>query len=297
MDVSIIIINYNTCQLTLQCLQSVFEKTINIKFEVIVVDNGSCDDSIIRIQQEFPQVILIENKENLGFGKANNLGAKIACGKYLFLLNSDTIICNNAVMYMFNFMEDNCRKLNIGAIGTLLMGYNNLITHSYGRFPHPVTLLLDVLRSYFKRKYQYGIYKEKRSNFEVDYITGADLFILNETFQKLKGFDPSFFMYFEETDLQKRMAKKGLKRYIISEPQIIHLEGVSFQTRLDSSIKKSNSRRLMYQKSMFKYVRKHFSIFSYILFRIIYCSIRSISLIDPKYSFNERWRYFKALFS
>jgi GT2 family glycosyltransferase len=296
MDVSIIIVNYNTCQLTLQCLQSIFEKIIGVKFEVIIVDNASSDDSVIRIKQNFPQVILIESRTNLGFGKANNLGAEYACGKYLFLLNSDTIICNNAILDMFHFMESNCEKLHIGAVGTLLIGQNNLIIHSFSRFPRPVTLILDALKGYFFRSYKHEYIKENQLFFEVDYIIGADLFLLNETFKKLKGFDPNFFMYFEETDLQKRMAKIGLTRYIIRGPQIIHLEGVSFRKNLNGS-KTSNMRRLMYQESMFKYIYKHFDMFSYVSFRIFYCFIRSISLIDPKYPFHERWHYFKALFS
>ena len=97
MDVSIIIVNYNTCELTRNCLKSVFEQTKNIDFEVIVSDNGSKDGSVEMIKKEFPYVILIENNANLGFGAANNRGLKIAKGKYIFYLNCDTILLNNAV--------------------------------------------------------------------------------------------------------------------------------------------------------------------------------------------------------
>lgn len=97
MDVSIIIVNYNTKELTRNCLRSIFDQTKDVDFEVIVSDNGSTDGSIEMIRAEFPQVILIENNANLGFGAANNRGLKIARGKYVFYLNSDTVLLNNAV--------------------------------------------------------------------------------------------------------------------------------------------------------------------------------------------------------
>ncbi|MGN0729950.1 glycosyltransferase [Treponema sp.] len=101
LDVSIIIVNYNTLELTKNCLKSIFEQTNGILFEVIVSDNGSTDGSIEMIKSEFPQVILIENNANLGFGAANNRGLKIEKGKYIFYLNSDTVLLNKAVKIFF----------------------------------------------------------------------------------------------------------------------------------------------------------------------------------------------------
>ena len=96
-DVSVIIVNYNTKDLLRDCINSVIEQTKNISFEIIVSDNGSSDGSIEMLKAEFPKVIILNNKENLGFGKANNRGAEISNGKYLFLLNSDTVLLNNAI--------------------------------------------------------------------------------------------------------------------------------------------------------------------------------------------------------
>ena len=121
MDVSIIIVNYNTKQLLKDCLNSIYEHTENISFEVIVSDNGSKDGSIEMLKAEFPQVILIENNANLGFGKANNKGLAIAKGKYIFYLNSDTILLNNAVKLFFDYFEENGKKENIGALGCNLL--------------------------------------------------------------------------------------------------------------------------------------------------------------------------------
>lgn len=111
MNVSVIIVNYNTKELTKNCLASIFEKTKNIDFEVIVSDNGSTDGSIEMIKSDFPQVVLIENNVNLGFGKANNIAAKIAKGKYLLFLNSDTILLNNAVKEFFDRAVDEKNKI------------------------------------------------------------------------------------------------------------------------------------------------------------------------------------------
>ena len=116
-DVSIIIVNYNTMDLTRNCLKSVFEQTKDISFEVIVSDNGSNDGSIEMIKSEFPQVVLIENNANLGFGAANNRGLKMTKGKYIFYLNSDTVLLNNAVKNFFDYWENSPEKEKIGAFG------------------------------------------------------------------------------------------------------------------------------------------------------------------------------------
>lgn len=105
MDVSVIIVNYNTLDLTRNCLKSIYEQTKDINFEVIVSDNGSVDGSIEMIRQDFPQVVLIENNANLGFGAANNRGLKIARGKYILYLNSDTLLQNNVVKIFYDYWE------------------------------------------------------------------------------------------------------------------------------------------------------------------------------------------------
>ena len=130
MNVSVIIVNYNTKELTKNCLASIFEKTKNIDFEVIVSDNGSTDGSIEMIKSDFPQVVLIENNANLGFGKANNIAAKIAKGKYLLFLNSDTILLNNAVKEFFDRAV--CEKNKI--LGCILVNEIGTPVHSYERF-------------------------------------------------------------------------------------------------------------------------------------------------------------------
>lgn len=234
MDVSIIIINYNTCSLTRNCLNSVFEHTKEIDFEVIVSDNGSKDGSIEMLKTEFPQVILIENNANLGFGAANNRGLKIAKGKYILFLNSDTILLNNAVKYFFDYWEESQEKEKIGALGANLLNLDGEIIHSYGTFPKVKKTLYYTLSKYYAViKYYIGCrsaqYKKHKKSYTrkygiVDYVTGADLFVKNN---KLANYDERFFLYFEETDMQYKMSKLNLDRILIEGPKIIHLEGGS----------------------------------------------------------------------
>lgn len=232
MDVSIIIVNYNTCALTRNCLKSVFEQTKDIDFEVIVSDNGSKDGSIEMIKTEFPQVILIENNANLGFGAANNRGLKNAKGKYIFYLNSDTILLNNAVKIFFDYWENSPDKDKIGALGGNLLDEDGEIIHSGGKFPRPLNeiirlsgrLIIVFFCWLFRIKYS----KSSKAEYikDVDYVTGADLFLKNN---ETAYFDERFFMYYEETFLQYQLKKNGKKIFLIDEPKIIHLDGQSSQ--------------------------------------------------------------------
>lgn len=237
MDVSIIIVNYNTKKLTKNCLTSIYEHTCGIDFEVIVSDNGSTDGSIEMIRTEFPQIVLIENKANLGFGAANNRGLKKAKGKYIFYLNSDTVLLNNAVKMFFDYWENSPEKENIGALGSNLLNEKHEVIHSGNSFPTGTRIILFQIITYmnFIVKLILEYFKVNYSNIranpickfhigKIDYITGADLFLKND---KNAFFDERFFMYFEETDLQFQMNKKKLKRLLISGPEIIHFSGGS----------------------------------------------------------------------
>jgi len=294
MDVSIIIVNYNTRELIKECLKTVFSKTQDLEFEVIVVDNNSHDGSQEMLYNDFPNVILIENKENVGFGKANNIGVQKAQGKYIFLLNSDTVLCNNAVSVFFQFMETH-NTSKIGAIGGLLLNQNMQPIHSSGSFPSKRKILYLLLRGYFQRIFPISIKKTERlsfdgdSTFEVDYITGADLFMSAELFKQLNGFDTRFFMYYEETDLQKRMDKLNLKRLIVQGPEIQHL--------CNASTSNSNKKRILTTTSLFIYMKKHSCTCSYWLFRIIYPILRLPVLFDRRFTSQERNEYFLFLFN
>ncbi len=275
MDVSIIIVNYNTKQLLSNCLNSIKDKTKDIEYEIIVVDNNSHDGSQEMLKNDFPWVRLIESKENLGFGRANNLGMKNAQGKYFFLLNSDTILVNNAIKDFYDYSESHP---GFGALGSILLDKNLKPCHSYGKFPTQLRTLKDALAKYLRfLKDKNKFHPEMNScPLEVEYITGADLWISRNVFERTSGFDPDYFMYFEESDWQKRMDDIGLKRYIIPGPKIIHLEGGSDSSK--SHIWSPNRLKNFY-KSQKIYHHKHFNKWTYPLFRIAYLVINTPSLI------------------
>lgn len=223
MDVTIIIVNYNTAELTVNCINSIYEKTKDLAFEIIVVDNASKDNSVEIIKKEFSQVKLIESEVNLGFGRANNVGIKESKSKYVFLLNPDTLLMNNAVKILYDYMES-IENYNVAACGADLYNADNKRVRAFGYFPSLKILLFKVLgiRSLFSKKFD----RDKLQT--PDWIIGADIMIRRSVLDKLdKFFDEDFFMYSEEVELQHRISKMGLTRVYYPEAQIIHLEGQS----------------------------------------------------------------------
>lgn len=224
MDVSIIIINYKTEELTVNCLESIKQKTNGINYEVIVIDNDSQDASIDNIMKAHPWAKYIKSSENLGFGKANNLAAKEAVGKYVFFLNSDTELINNAIKILFDFME-NAPK-DAGACGANLYYPDGSINFSYTTyFP---TLLSHILyRSYMIKFYSAENFNTTEEIKKVSQVIGAHLFMRRDIFNEIGGFDPFYFMYVEDTDIQKTLSLRGLHVYSVPKAKIMHLQGAS----------------------------------------------------------------------
>lgn len=264
-DVSVIIVNYNTCEITLNCIKSIIDLTENIVYEIIVVDNASSDSSCEMIESMFPNVILLKNSINVGFGTANNLGVRHSKGKYIFLLNSDTKFINNAIQFFYEFYENNSFGGRIGIVGTELLNSDLLPTHSSGFFP----VFSDIIKRFFKINFDKDVFIDKNLGyFEVEYITGANLFTKRKLFEDFSGFDEDFFMYYEETDLQKRFASKGYKSILIVGPRIIHFQGKSFGGQ--NSIRKIT----MEYNGYFLYHYKHTSFFLYLFIRLFYIIFR-----------------------
>ena len=236
-EVSIIIVNYNTKELLKNCILSIINNTKNISYEIIVSDNNSDDGSIEMLESNFKDVIIIKNTKNLGFGKANNEALKYAKGKYIFYLNSDTILQNNSVKIFFDYFELKGDE-NLGAIGCNLRHNDNKVCFSYGNFGTSKgqikflikllieTYYLTLLKFLFNKNFPITTYFNHYSFFEgnVDYICGANLFLKND---KNALYDPYYFLYYEEVDLQFNFKMKNLDCRIINGPKIIHLEGGS----------------------------------------------------------------------
>lgn len=265
MDVSIIIVNYNTRDLTAQCIESVYENTRDIDFEIILVDNASSDDSKDFFARD-TRIVFIQSERNLGFGSGNNLGMRYAKGKYFFLLNSDTIVLNNIIKDLFDFAESN-PQLKIGALGTLLLDKQHRVVHSFGRFVSGFSFLHQN-KLYERRLIQRNT---EFDFFEVEVVLGADLFVNREVVSDVGTFDPNFFMYYEETDWQKRMSKAGYHNYILNKSGIIHLDGASIPNKL------FKYKYSLVQESRWIYAKKHLKGFSYLFF---YITRKGFKIID-----------------
>ena len=220
MDVSIILVSYNTRDLTENCLRSVYEKTSDINFDVWVIDNASSDGSAQMIKDKFPQVNLIESSENLGFGRANNVVINKVQSKYVFLLNTDTILLNNAVKILYDVMEKP-KNVDVGACGGQLYNRDMTLQYSTGEFDTLAKLCKKTLGIKIKDKISHSVRGEP------DYIIGADLMLRKSALDKCGVFDERFFMYGEEAELCLRLKKNGYKMRFNPKSQILHYGGAS----------------------------------------------------------------------
>lgn len=294
MDVSIIIVNYNTCDLTTQCINSIINTTHDLEYEIIVVDNDSKDRSK-DVLSENPNIVFIESGSNLGFGKANNLGVTHSTGEYIFFLNSDTIVLNDAIKQLRDFCEKK-ETLNIGGVGCLLLNNDLNRIHSYGRYPNAWRYISNVVGDHFFKRLKGKSFqtlddgaKETSDFFEVEYITGADIFVKRSVIDQYGAFDPDFFMYYEETEMQYRWNKNGLNNYILVGPQIIHLEGGSGKTVV------SFGKRMRELDSRLKYYSKTMNRFSYFLSRVFLVPAVSTLLFSGDMDKEQKKQYFKRL--
>lgn len=241
-QVSIIIVNYNTLEITNNCLQSIKEYTTDINYEIILVDNASTDGSV-DFFSKIENIIFIKSPENLGFGRANNLGAEKAKGHFLFLLNSDTLLIENSIKKLFDFFVNNENQLNIGSLGCVLIDHDGNFNGDGSPMPSCKTEILKYKKilpifKFFVKKEKIERSLGKDEYYKIGYVIGADLMIRRSLFVDLGGFDPAFFMYYEESDLQFRMKKRDYESYIFSQTKIIHLEDAS-----GKQIKKYNNRK------------------------------------------------------
>lgn len=231
--VSVIIVNYNTTALTSACIKSVIKFT-NIPIEIILIDNGSADRSIELLKDEFPELILILNKENKGFGAANNLGISQAKADYLFLLNSDTLLVSDAVGSFLKFMEDKNHQ-HVACCGGSLISPKGEKQIAYGNFPSLAEIFASLgpgifYKNYYSKHLSSGVKVYKNQPHRVDYISGADFFVRKSVLKEVGLFDEDFFLYFEETELAFRIQNKGYISFVLPDVHIIHLEGGSHLT-------------------------------------------------------------------
>ena len=254
MDVTVIIINYNSAALTANCLESIFRHTQGVALEVLVIDNASPQEDLKGIETRFAEVRFVYNRENGGFGKANNQGIRMAKGKYVFLLNPDTLLTSNAIGSFFRYMEQ--AEARVACCGCALVDQAGAPQVSYGNFPgiaESIALLGPGLfyKQYYTRKLSAGVKVYQEESEAVDYLSGAALFIRKKVLEEVGGFDEDFFLYFEETRLAFVLRQKGYQCILLPSVKIVHLEGGS-QTSQQKRQKQAifaKSRKLFLQKS------------------------------------------------
>ena len=258
MDVSIIIVNWNTKRLLLECLSSVF-KTINkLSFEIWLVDNASTDSSVEAVKQNYPDVKIIQNKKNLGFAAANNIALERMCGQYALLLNTDTILTSGAVENLFDFMEKNPTA---GMACGQLLNQDGSKQNSIANFPGILSLLCNesLLQTLFPEKYP-GKRREYKKPVEVDSCIGACLMVRKKAMDEVGLLDKGYFFFFEETDWAYRMKRAGWKIYFVPSAGIFHIQGQTVGHNAGS--------RIMFYRSRYIYFKKWHSR-SYLLVRLI----------------------------
>ena len=220
---SLIIVNYNTKKLVVDCLQSLFRHCPHHLFEVIVVDNNSSDGSVVGLREKFgEQVSVIANEHNLGFGRANNLATKNASGELLFFLNSDTLVTDDILSPLAKMMSTH-EKLGIISPRLLLPSGQNQ-PYCFGGFKWP-------LQKSCRQTNDLAV-DERVDYWPIGWVSGAALVMRRELFVKLHGYDPHYFMYYEDLDLCYRARQSGYEVAVCPQVKLIHLGGKSSALRL-----------------------------------------------------------------
>lgn len=247
---SVIIVNYNGISFLEECFNSLENNLIGISYEIIVVDNDSQDESCNFIKNHFPKVKLIESNQNLGFGKANNLGVQNAIGETILLLNNDTILLDN----LLPAIETLYSKPEIGIVAINMLDANKNFLSAVGRFPSPFKLIKISFLNDNRKVFKTGIFNEVL--YEVDWVSGSFMLLKKADFEAVNGFDSDYFMYIEDVDLCKKLEKIGKKCVFRADLNYIHFVGFN------------KSREIKLIEGYKLYSDKHFNFFNSIFAKI-----------------------------
>ncbi len=238
--ISVVIVNYNSQEYLADCIKSLASNLNGLKYEIIIVDNNSTDTSCIFIKEHFPEVKLIESTENLGFGRANNLGVEHAKGNTILLINNDTIVQN----YLLPAIETLHSKPENGVVTINMLDSKKEYITGVGRFPTPFRLFKISLLKDNRKVFKTGEFDDVLYN--VDWVCGAFMLIRKADYVKIGGFDPDYFMYVEDVDLCKRLADIG--KYCVFRSDLNYIHFVGF----------NKSREPLLLKGYDIYAEKHF---------------------------------------
>ncbi|MEI7811045.1 MAG: glycosyltransferase family 2 protein [Ignavibacteria bacterium] len=279
MVLSIVIINYNSKSVLINCLRSIVQSNFNFKYEVFIIDNAS-SESIHELEKEFNLFRFIYNQANIGFAGANNIGIKKAAGKYILLLNPDTIVNRHSFQPMINYLDSNP---DVGAAGCKIFNSAGEIERSVHSFPSIIKEFVHAnefikpLLSYnsklgkvfasnknlkaFESYWNYDTVKE------VDHVTGACMMVKREVIDKAGLLDEAFFIYNEEVEWSLRFKHYGYKTVFLPESNIIHLFGYSTKQK----VQKQAVNRLLVERyrGMLYFFQKHYGVIKLCLLRVI----------------------------
>lgn len=252
-ELSIIIISYNTKQLTVDCINSIYTQTDvnNVNFEIILLDNASTDgtiEAIKKIQNQHENLLLIDKSENIGFGKGNNEAVKQASGKYILLLNTDIVVLDHAVEKLFEFYKKNEEKVQF--LGGKLLNKDLSPQPSAA----PFYTLPIVFAALFLRGDYWGVTRNSPTKVtETGWVSGACILTKKDLYEALNGFDSQIFMYMEEVDLLYRAKKHGFRTFFCPEARFIHLGSAS-----SASSNKRTAPILQVYKGFLYFYHKHY---------------------------------------
>ncbi|MEM6720127.1 MAG: glycosyltransferase family 2 protein [Bacteroidota bacterium] len=243
MQLSVIILNYNVRYFLEACIRSVQAAIETLDVEIIVVDNNSSDDSCDMMRTIFPEIPLIANKENVGFAKANNQAVKMAKGKYVCILNPDTIVAEDTFTLLLEFAAT---TQNLGSIGCRLIdGSGAFLPESKRNIPTPIVSVKKILG--FKNSGYYSTLDKKEIG-KVDILVGAFMLMKKSVYDAVGGFDEDYFMYGEDIDLSYKIKKAGFQNYYYGKTAVIHYKGESTLKDITYAKRFYGAMQLFYKK-------------------------------------------------
>jgi N-acetylglucosaminyl-diphospho-decaprenol L-rhamnosyltransferase len=262
-DLSIIIVSWNVADLLRNCLRSIDENRGGLDLEVIVVDSASGDDSVALVRSEFPWVRLLACTENVGFPRGNNLGLAEANGRYLLLLNPDTVILDNALAKMMTFAQENPE---VGVLGCQLLNRDGTVQSSKRRFPTLLTAFFEStwLENFAPKSVLAKYYAQDLADDEtndVDWVMGACMLAPRSVVEQVGGLDEAYFMYSEELDWCRRIKDSGWRVVYYPQAQIVHYVG-------QSSDQAVVARHINFQQAKLRYFRKYHGRFPALVLRL-----------------------------
>ena len=294
---SIIIVSYNTRELTCACIRSIYKSDMDVSFEVIVYDNASADGSAALIAAEFPEVAVIKSDTNIGFAAANNIAAEQACGDWLLLLNPDTEVLDNGIARLLDFAAGSGRRAIFGGASETPDGETDF--RSCWAKPSLWGLTMQALGLSAVGKRLSVLNPDEMPDWqrdttrEVGVITGCFLMLNHSTWKELGGFDIDYFMYSEETDLCLRADQQGISRIFYPDARVLHIGGASETSKPHKTVKLFLGKRI--------YFEKHYSPFwsfyastildLHVLIRLL--TLGSLQLFGDK--FNEGYSHWKTV--